>query len=549
MQFLAPTLLASLALVPLYVWLRLRQRRPPVAVVSSLLLWKAVPPAPLEALARRERLWNLVLLIEGLSLALVCAALARPFVMRETTRPVHLVLGIDDSASMGARDRWTRIQARAKELLAKLEDDDVATLLTNQGEKPRIAPKEALAAIERLAPSKIEDDLDGLLDRARAVAGAEEGAVVRILTDRIVPDAPEVESFGGPVDNAGIVEASFNPAMAGGVHDPFPEKEVFVLVAATSPRRVHLRVRDERVNLASGEVEVSEGVAPILIPVRPAVTGPLIVELIEKDAFAQDDEVRRDFTHSILRVRIDTPGNPELVRALSVQPGVEVVVGSVGEAHLVVLDRTWYTPENWHTHLPSPLGSPRSGGLVVIAPPAECFFRGKQEVTGPIETWKDDEKLLEGLAPEAVGLVRCSPLLELGPATVFATAGGKPVISEIHMEATGGLYIGFDVSLAGGESTWATHPHFPVFWSRVVQRYAGHFGRWSPSGLLSRKETLCAGLSTPGGPIDLARTRVVSSPRFFAAHALVAAALGFSLAFLLARKANGWRSSSSSTTR
>lgn len=541
MQFLSPALLTSLALVPVYVWLRLRQRRPPVVVVSSLLLWKAVPPAPQVALARRERLWNLVLLLEALSLSLVCAALARPYVMRETTRPVHLVLAIDDSASMAVGDRWARAQARARELVGALARDDVVTLLTHHEERPRVAPRDALLTIANLAPAAIEDDLDGLLARARAVAGAEEGAVARVLTDRVIPDAPEVESFGGPVDNAGIVHVSFNPSDARNIHDPLAEKEVFLLVAATSPRRVHVRVRDERVDLASAEVEVSEGVAPVLIPVRSAVTGPLIVELIEEDAFAQDDEVRCDFTHRSIRVRLDTRGNPELVRAISVQPDVDVVLGSTGEADLIILDRTWpwgeRFPENQH-------GRP----LVVIAPPAECHFRGPQ-VTGPIETWRSEEKLLEGLDPAAVGLIRCSSLLELGPATVLATAGGKPVICEIHRQVLGGLYIAFDVSLAGGESTWATHPHFPVFWSRVVQRYAGHAGRWSSTGLLSRKETLCAGLSTSGGPIDLARSRVVCSPHFFVADALAIAALGFSFAFLVAKKANGWRSSSSSTIR
>ncbi len=504
--------------------------------MSSLLLWKAVPPAPLEALARRDRLWNLVLLLEGLSLALVCAALARPFVMRESTRPVHLVLGIDDSASLHAEDRWRRLDARAKELIGGLEDDDVVTLLTDVEERSRLTPRQASAALLEFVPLVAEDDLAGLLARARALAGAEEGSVARVLTDRVVPDAPEVESLGGPVDNAGIIDASYDG------------EEVFALVASTTPKRLHIEVNTLFLPHPQAEIDViDERPVPVLLPVKP--DGLFSVRLTSKDALALDDEVRLESTPRV-RVRIDTPGNPELVRAFSVQPGVEVVVGSVGEAHLVVLDRTWYTPETWHTHLPYPFGSPRSGGLVVIAPPAECPFRGKQEVTGPIETWKDDEKLLEGLDPEAVGLVKCSSLLELGPATVFATAGGKPVISEILSEATGGLYIGFDVSLAGGQSTWATHPHFPVFWNRVVQQFAGGGQRtWTRSGLLSRKETLCASSSTPSRPVDFRRTRVVSSPRFFTPYALAAAALGFSLAFLLARKANGWRSSSSSTTR
>lgn len=523
MSFASPALLTSLALVPVYVWLRLRQRRPPVAVVSSLLLWKSVPPAPLEALAQRERLWNLVLLFEGLSLALVCLALAQPFVVRQTTRPVHLVLAIDDSASMGAGDRWSRAIARANELVGKLSDDDVVTLLTNSREEPRITPLEASMSLWMLSQRPEEDDLDGLLVRARALAGAEEGTVVRILTDRAVPDAPEVESFGGPVDNAGIVAASYDG------------REVFALVAATSPRRLTLQASMIGLNQPTADVAiVDRSPVPVLVPVRGG--DPFSISLTTKDDLASDDgasvQARRR-----LRVRIDTPGNPELVRALTVLDGVELVYGASGEADLVVLDRTWP-------------GEVPKAPCVVIAPPAGCPLRGAS-VGGPIATWESSDPLLEGLDSQAVGLTKAIALsTDEREFRALATAGDGAVLAVRRTDGVPLLYVGFDVSSSGGESTWATHPHFPIFWYYIIDRFVGGPSlAWSCSGLLSRKETLCAGLSTPARPVDFARTRVVSSPRFWTPYALAAAALGFSLAFLLARKANGWRSSSSSTTR
>lgn len=528
MQFLAPTLLCSLALVPVYVWLRLRQRRPPVAVVSSLLLWKAVPPAPRETLARRERLWNLVLLIEGLSFALVCAALARPFVLRESTRPIHLVLGLDDSASMGAHDRWERALKRATDLLDGLEEGDVVTLLTSRMEIPRAAPGKVRLSLLGVAPTAAEDDLDGLLARARAIAAAEEGAVVRLLTDRSVPDAPEVESVGGPVDNAGIIDASCDG------------KEVFALVAATSPRRVVIQgPSGSRVEAAI----VDDRPTPVVLALTTTVAlGPegFSVRLTAPDALSFDDEVTLA-RGTKARVAIETPGNPELVRAISVQPGVEVVLGSAREADLVVFDRTWP-------------GRRPSVPSVIIAPPEGCPYRG-QVVEGPIATWDANHSLLDGLDADAVGFSHGIGLNldEIrDPWVPIATADGKPILA-YHLGIDGfmrGIYVGFDVSLAGGQTTWATHPHFPVFWNRVVRELTRERGGgWSRSGLCSRKETLCASLSTPSRPVDFARTRVVSSPRFVTAQALAAAALGFAYAFLLAKKANGWRSSSSSTTR
>ncbi|GEM_PF-2476657 len=536
MQFAVPSLLAVLALVPVYVWLRLRQRRPPVAVVSSLLLWKAVPPAPLEALARRERLWNLVLLIEGLSLALVCAALARPFGIQETTRPVHLVLGVDDSASLRAGDRWKRLEARAREFIRGLEDKDLVTLLTGTEERPRLTPRQALAALLEFAPRAAEDDIEGLLVRARALAAGEEGAVARVLTDRTILDAPEVESLGGPVDNAGILDASYDG------------EEVFVLVASTSPRRLRVEAFAPPFVLPYVEVDVvDQRPAPVVLPVK--ANSGFTLRLSLGDDLHLDDEVRLEMTPKI-RVRIETPGNPDLVRALSIQPGVEVVQGGSSGADLVVLDRTW---PGEPSHLP--YGIPR----VLIAPPEGCPFRGK-ELKGPISWWHATHPLTEGLDPVAVGLIRGFAVDRGGGIPnasweILASVEGLPVVAtlgelNVDPEVAHLLYIGFDVSASGGESTWSTHPHFPVFWNRVVKMLASQGrGTWTRSGLCSRKETLCAGSSTPTRPVDFARTRVVSSPRFFAAHALAAAALGFSLAFLLSRRANGWRSSLSSTTR
>lgn len=520
MQFTSPILLWSLALVPLYVWLRLRQRRPPVAVVSSLLLWKAIPPAPQDVLSRRERLWNLVLLVEGASLALICASLAGPWLRGEARRPVHLVLGIDDSASMNAGDRWTRVSAHAKELIGGLAGDDVVTLLTNDREMPRLSRAGAIGAVEKLVPRTIEDDLDGLVARARALAAGEDGAIARVLTDRTVSGVPEVESFGGPIDNAGIVDASCDG------------EEVFASIAATSPRTVEIEVSGG----AHAEVRLLDA---RLVPVMIALNGTadeLHVRIHEKDALSLDDEVRF-VRQPRITIRLDSPGNRELVRALAVQPGVTLVQGSSGPADLVVLDRVW------------PDELPKSP-VVVIAPPGECPLRGR-EVCATIDRWEASDPLLEGIDSKAVGFASAfelSPAPGLTEVRVLASEARKTVLAAGRLGGQPLLYIGFDVSLAGS-TRWATHPHFPIFWNHVVTQLAHAGTEWvRTSGLCSRRETLCSSVPSPGGPLDTRRTAVVSSPRFLATCALVTAALGFAFAHFLLRS-NGCPTSSSSTTR
>ncbi len=527
MQFTSPILLGSLALVPVYVWLRLRQRRPPVAVVSSLLLWKAIPPAPQDVLSRRERLWNLVLFVEGASLAFVCASLAGPWLRGETRRPVHLVLGIDDSCSLQVGDRWKRLQARAEALIGGLERDDVVTLLTNDREEEPLASIDASSVVRQLKPREIEDDLEGLLARVRALAAGEEGAVARVLTDRAVVGAAEVESFGESVDNAGIVDASVED---GGM---------FISVASTAPRKQRIEINPSESPLwtdhrphAAAEVEVSAaGLAPTFIPIDARSETTIDASLFSQDGLAWDNFV--GFARQPrITIRLDSPGNPELARALAVQPGVTLVQGSSGPADLVVLDRVWP-------------GTLPKEPCVLIAPPAGCPFRA-EEVHGPFTTWEWKGTILEGVDFESVGLVKGHAFA--GKGTSLATSGERTLVA--LSETPPLLYIGFDVSLAGGESTWATHPHFPVFWNHVIRQMAGASTEWvRTTGLCSRRETLCSSEPSPGGPLDTRRTAVVSSPRFLSTYALIAAALGFAFAHFLLRRTNGCPTSSSSTTR
>lgn len=122
MAFLAPLFLAALAAVAIPVWVHLthRERREPV-VFPSLMFLQQIPFRTQRH--QRIRHW-LLFLLRAAAVVLLAAAFARPFVRGAeagaSEAADHLVLLVDRSASMGARGRWVRALAAAREAVAAL---------------------------------------------------------------------------------------------------------------------------------------------------------------------------------------------------------------------------------------------------------------------------------------------------------------------------------------------------------------------------------------------------------------------------------------------
>ncbi|HEX5272977.1 MAG TPA: VWA domain-containing protein, partial [Gemmataceae bacterium] len=125
-------------LVALYL-LRVRLRR---ADVASLLFWAQVFPQ-----SRRTALWGRLqhvgsLLVQLLLLVLLALAMAEPVLPGEAPAAGHVVVLLDHSASMSARDgegtRLDRARAEARGVLAGLRAGDEAALVTC-GAEARVA--------------------------------------------------------------------------------------------------------------------------------------------------------------------------------------------------------------------------------------------------------------------------------------------------------------------------------------------------------------------------------------------------------------------------
>ena len=211
-------LLALGALVPLVAAYFLRRRQKPV-VVSALFLWRTPRPRA-EAGPRWERFTREAsLLLEVL--AVVAAALFLADVrVGEPARRHHLVLVVDGSLSMSARDaEGVTVLERARREAAKRVEDARATQVTllATGLSPRVLagpeaePSAALAALESFEARGADHDAMPSLLWAQELAGG--GGSIAFLTDAapreglVLPPSLRWTALGTARDNVALVSA------------------------------------------------------------------------------------------------------------------------------------------------------------------------------------------------------------------------------------------------------------------------------------------------------------------------------------------------------
>ena len=132
MNFLAPAFLAGLAAIAIPVIIHMINRERKVVVeFPSLMFLERIPYKSV----RRQKIRHLLLLIlRCLAIALLVAAFARPFFQRRHaaitgTGAKELVILLDNSASMGYADRWSKAKDAAKKAISGLGPTDHATLV------------------------------------------------------------------------------------------------------------------------------------------------------------------------------------------------------------------------------------------------------------------------------------------------------------------------------------------------------------------------------------------------------------------------------------
>jgi hypothetical protein len=199
MRFLNPSYLhlAWLALIPLALWLFRRQaKRVPV---STLLFFKSLAREHQEsAWLRRIKKW-FSLLLTLLVLFFAILALARPNSNLSADSPGSVVIVVDRSASMSAKDmqgrtRLDEAKRRVKDRIRSLPDQVVLSLIAFDA-RPHVLlsrnrnRRECLRLLDELTPSPIEGKTEAALNVAKRLADLESRSRIWLAADSSIADA------------------------------------------------------------------------------------------------------------------------------------------------------------------------------------------------------------------------------------------------------------------------------------------------------------------------------------------------------------------------
>lgn len=307
MRFLTPHLLhlAWLALIPLALYLfRKRARRVPV---STLLFFRSLSREHQEsAWLRRLKKW-LSLLLTLLVIAASVLALARPVNEAGSDSPGAVVLLIDRSASMSARDDQgrTRLDAARQALrdrLSRLPDQVVLSLVAFDT-RPQVLlsrsrnRRECLRLLQEVRPMPMEARPDAALTVVKRLVGLEARSQVWHAGDSPLPGTADLAyafidtALKKPV-NLGITAFQIRRALLS--RDRF---EAFVKVSAARSNPSRLASTLE-VSLAGRlaqlrEIDLEPGASTSLIVPLEGVRGQLMEVQLKTpgDCFGLDDAV------------------------------------------------------------------------------------------------------------------------------------------------------------------------------------------------------------------------------------------------------------------
>jgi hypothetical protein len=298
MTFGAPLGLIALLAIPAIIAIHLLRRRFPVRPVAGLFLWTAAHEVP-DGGRRIDRLpWTLSLLLECLA-ALALALIIAGATFASSARSEHLVVLLDDSASMTAAEAGESPRARAvrrvRDEIERLGPRGRITLVRS-GERPAllVGPAafgaEAETALGTWRPEARQHSLSEGLRLARELSGG--SASVLVLTDRVPSGTSERllpgeqwVAAGVPLPNVGIVDAHRT------VNADTKQGAVSLAVRNYSGSAVArvLRVTTGEKEVLARALDVPPGTSSINIPLAAGV--PAVRLSLSMDALASDDSV------------------------------------------------------------------------------------------------------------------------------------------------------------------------------------------------------------------------------------------------------------------
>ncbi|PYM29090.1 MAG: hypothetical protein DMD80_08675 [Candidatus Rokuibacteriota bacterium] len=458
MSFLSPLAFAILGvaapLVLLYfLKVRRRERR-----VSSLMLWGA-ELRDREASTFFQRLQrDPLLLLQLLALIALALALARPVVTVTGEGARKVVVVLDTSASMKARDvspsRFDAARSEAASLVRRL-GEGAEIMVIEAGVQPHVTAAlgrdrdRALSAIRAARPRDLPQRLPEALRTARALVGIDPRAEIHVFTDGafVMGQTPEMTDprirwvgVGRRGYNVGIVSLSIRKTYYGSFG-----YQAFVSLVNHSPEAqtfdFALSIDDQMIAEKSLTLEPSVR-RSIVLPFAHQGGGTVTAKIGVNDDLATDNVAYAVIPPpKKIAVTLVSPGNLFLEKVLRTDPTVALEVktpeqyqGGMGEADVVVLDSS----------APPKVGPGRYVFVNTVPPDVPLEVLGRIEAPTVMD-WDRSHPVMRHVEFAKVAIQDAMRVRPLAAGRALVEAVGGPLLYALEEPDRKAIFIGFDL--------------------------------------------------------------------------------------------------------
>lgn len=470
MHFLDPLAISlfglALPLLALY-FMRVRRRE---HRVSSLLLWD-LPLRERSSTSFFQKFdRDKLIILQLLALACLALALARPAVtvLGEGERKVVVVL--DTSASMKARDvfpsRFAEAQSKAASLVRSLRPG-TQVMVVEAGIQPRVTAEmgrdhgRAQDAISAAGARDLPNGLEDAIRIARSLIGTDANAEIHVFTDGSGA-LPSAESTNGPAGDGaaimkdgrihwvGVGKGDNNVAITGisvrRTYQGAGNYEAFLALAnfSAEPKNFSLSLRVENRTVAERKVQLGGHVRrSMILPFKHTGAARITAELNVSDDLAVDNTAWAVLpAPNKIAVTLVSQGNLFLEKVLRADPEVVLDVrtpaqyaGGMDKSDVVILDSV--TPER--------VGGGRYIFVNTVPPDVPVDILGTVEKPTVMD-WDRTHPVMRNVDFSRIsidGAMRLRPLAT-GRALVEAELGG-PLVYALEEPGRKAVLMGFDL--------------------------------------------------------------------------------------------------------
>jgi Ca-activated chloride channel homolog len=457
-SFLSPLAFAVLGiaapLVLLY-FLKVRRRE---HRVSSLMLWGA-ELRDREASAFFQRLQrDPLLILQLLALVALAVALARPIVTVTGEGARKVVVVLDTSASMKARDvspsRFEAARADALSFVRRL-GEGAEIMVIESGVQPHVTAAlgrdrdRALSAIHAARARDLPQRLPEALRTARALVGADPRAEIHVFTDGAftLGEAPETSDprirwvgVGRRGYNVGIVSLAIRKTYYGtfgyqafvSLVNHSPEAQTFDFALAIDGQAIAEKSLTLEPNVRRS----------IVLPFAHQGGGTVTAKINVSDDLATDNVAYAVIPPpKKIAVTLVSPGNLFLEKVLRTDPTVALEVktpeqyqGGMGDADVVVLDSS----------TPPKVGPGRFVFVNTVPPDVPLEVLGRIE--GPtVMDWDRTHPVMRHVEFAKVAIQDAMRVRPLAAGRALVEAVGGPLLYALEEPDRKAIFIGFDL--------------------------------------------------------------------------------------------------------